>query len=604
MKVSATAFMLSCCLPISGWAACEIRSAELPVYMEDLRPDVRAEINGKKVSFRLDSGAIYSMLSPTATEALRLTSRRADGVHLFGIGGPEAVRLTRVERFTLGRTTFEHVEFFVGGLNLSPDDSVGLLGQNFLGITDVEYDLANGVVRLHYPNADCKNARLAYWANETQAVSEVELEGEYSPYLRHLVASANIDGEKIRVQFDTGAMRSILSSRVAGWIGLKPGAEGVVSSEVMIGVGSAPVHSFLGPVKSFSIGQEKITNTRMRFGDVLLPEDMLIGADFFLSHRMYFAKSQRKLYFTYNGGPVFDLSTDEPGKDDVVDDESTAANDADRPKLASADAYVRRAAASVARRQYRNALADYTAASQLDPAVAGYFVQRATIYLSLRQQTKALAELNEAIRIDGSDLKARTLRARVHFSAGNTPAARDDLAALGAAVPPDSYMRLQLARLYLRMNLPEDAIDQLDRWIATHGDDASLAEAFNNRCWARALLGIDLETALADCDAALKRRPKVANYLDSRGLVYLRMGKYELAISDYDAALGLNAKIAWSLFGRGVARVRMGQGQAGQVDIAAAKQVNPSIDSEAARYGITIGGADGPPLAEKSVAKE
>ena len=35
---------------------------------------------------------------------------------------------------------------------------------------------------------------------------------------------------------------------------------------------------------------------------------MLIGADFFLSHRIYVASSQRKLYFTYNGGPVFNLA--------------------------------------------------------------------------------------------------------------------------------------------------------------------------------------------------------------------------------------------------------------------------------------------------------
>ena len=36
---------------------------------------------------------------------------------------------------------------------------------------------------------------------------------------------------------------------------------------------------------------------------------MLIGADFFLSHHVYVANSQRKLYFTYNGGPVFNLTT-------------------------------------------------------------------------------------------------------------------------------------------------------------------------------------------------------------------------------------------------------------------------------------------------------
>jgi hypothetical protein len=35
---------------------------------------------------------------------------------------------------------------------------------------------------------------------------------------------------------------------------------------------------------------------------------MPLGTDYFLSHHIYVANSQRKLYFTYNGGPVFNLT--------------------------------------------------------------------------------------------------------------------------------------------------------------------------------------------------------------------------------------------------------------------------------------------------------
>jgi hypothetical protein len=38
---------------------------------------------------------------------------------------------------------------------------------------------------------------------------------------------------------------------------------------------------------------------------VMTNPDMLIGADFFLSHRIYVARSQGKIYFTYKGGPIF-----------------------------------------------------------------------------------------------------------------------------------------------------------------------------------------------------------------------------------------------------------------------------------------------------------
>ena len=36
--------------------------------------------------------------------------------------------------------------------------------------------------------------------------------------------------------------------------------------------------------------------------------DMLLGIDFLRAHRVYVAHSQGKLYFTYNGGPVFSVA--------------------------------------------------------------------------------------------------------------------------------------------------------------------------------------------------------------------------------------------------------------------------------------------------------
>ena len=79
-----------------------------------------------------------------------------------------------MERLTLKKTVIPNVEFIVGG-NEPGAGAVGLLGQNFLAIADVEYDFANGVLRIAYPNDDCKGAPLAYWAG-SQPFVEIELE--------------------------------------------------------------------------------------------------------------------------------------------------------------------------------------------------------------------------------------------------------------------------------------------------------------------------------------------------------------------------------------------------------------------------------------------
>ena len=54
-----------------------------------------------------------------------------------------------------------------------------------------------------------------------------------------------------------------------------------------------------------------------------VPRSMLLGADFLFSHRVFITHSQRKIYFTYAGGPVFQLTgpltiSERPSVDDDV----------------------------------------------------------------------------------------------------------------------------------------------------------------------------------------------------------------------------------------------------------------------------------------------
>ena len=37
---------------------------------------------------------------------------------------------------------------------------------------------------------------------------------------------------------------------------------------------------------------------------------MLLGADFLKAHRVLFARSQHRLYLSYVGGPLFNVSTE------------------------------------------------------------------------------------------------------------------------------------------------------------------------------------------------------------------------------------------------------------------------------------------------------
>ena len=112
------------------------------------------------------------------------------------------------------------------------------------------------------------------------------------------------------------------------------------------------------------------------------------------------------------------------------------------------------------------------------------------------------------------------------------------------------------------------------------------AGVWNSRCWARAIVGANLTAALDDCNESLRLKPDVANTIDSRALVKLKLGDLDAALADYDKALGLNPKLAGSLLGRGVVREKKGDSAGAEADFAAAKAIKADMADEWARYNV------------------
>jgi tetratricopeptide (TPR) repeat protein len=86
----------------------------------------------------------------------------------------------------------------------------------------------------------------------------------------------------------------------------------------------------------------------------------------------------------------------------------------------------------------------------------------------------------------------------------------------------------------------------------------------------------------------MKRGLRLAEVLDSRGLVHYRRGEFRDAISDYDAALKAQPNLAWSRLGRGLARLKTGDLAGGRADIAAAEALQPGIRQKAEGYGLAV----------------
>jgi tetratricopeptide (TPR) repeat protein/predicted aspartyl protease len=564
-------------------AGCSLgRLAALPVTMSGLRPLVHAKINGVDAVFVADSGAFYSSLTTAAAAEFKLSLSPAPFNFIVrGVGGEtRSVYLTKVRTFTIFDLPVPNVEFLVLGNDMG-EGVAGLLGQNVFRIADVEYDLAKGAIRLIRPN-DCKNANLAYWVPKSQpySVIDIDLATRAEP---HTTGVAYLNGSKIHVMFDTGAAGSALSPEAAKRAGVSLDDPGVVSAGHASGIGRQVVQAWIAPFASFKIGDEEIRNTRLRIAELgIYGIDMLIGADFFLSHRVYVASSQRKLYFTYNGGPVFNLAQ-VPAAESAA---SAVADTAAEPTDAAG--FARRGAASAARHDYEHAIADLTRACELAPTEASYFYERGLAHGQNKEPDLALADFDAALKLKPDDVAALVARASVRAARHDPEAAIvADLEQADRAAPKEDPVRVRMGNLYEYIGQSQAAIAQYSKWIEVRTlGDVHMSNALNARCWARAWWGQELAQALADCNAALKLSPDTAQYLDSRGLVYLRLGQYDKAIADYDTSLRLRPNSPSSLYGRGVAWVHKGQAAQGNADLSAATALQPQIAAEMSKHGI------------------
>jgi hypothetical protein len=116
--------------------------------------------------------------------------------------------------------------------------------------------------------------------------------------------------------------------------------------------------------------------------------------------------------------------------------------------------------------------------------------------------------------------------------------------------------------------------------------DPGLAAAYSNRCGARIATSHDLQTALDDCDEALRLQPTQVLALANRGYVHLKLDLAVQAIGDFDAALSHDARHVLSLYGRGLAKWRTGDASGAAADINAARKRLADVAAVAARsYG-------------------
>jgi tetratricopeptide (TPR) repeat protein/transglutaminase-like putative cysteine protease len=228
------------------------------------------------------------------------------------------------------------------------------------------------------------------------------------------------------------------------------------------------------------------------------------------------------------------------------------------------------------------AITDLTKAVEL-AATADTLIRRASAYYALRQDDKALADVQAALELEPDSDGATGLLATFKRDRGQMDEARGLIdARIDQGGEKKLGWQMQLADLLAGGGQVTEAVAILDEAIAAAPGNASL---LNSRCWIRATHNVAIDQALKDCTSGVELSRSSAAVLDSRAMVYFRMGRLDAAITDLDAALLASPEQAASLFMRGVIGKRMKSKDA-DAYLAAARMIEPRIDERFARFGI------------------
>ena len=299
-------------------AECKIlQVAEFAVSDRGNRPLLDGMINGQPIKVLVDTGATTSVMWEDQARELGLSLVPNPYAHTYGATGKDRVLQTSIKHLRIGSLAINDQDIAVIG---SSGDHRGseaalILGENFLANFTTEFDLAHGVMRLLRPQG-CQPEQMVYW-NKPYSLAELEPTNINDPSIELMV---NLNGKQVRALLDSGASTSIISTSAARRVGVKVQTDAGTS----FGIAGKPIATSLGVFDDIQVGDETVRNVTLRIADLFERDKevqtgavvaapvgdfptMLLGGDFFQSHRVIVMLKERKLLFTYNGGPIFQV---------------------------------------------------------------------------------------------------------------------------------------------------------------------------------------------------------------------------------------------------------------------------------------------------------
>lgn len=293
-----------------------VRFATLPVQTSRVSPYIEGTINGVPMMVLVDTGSEETSLTRPLAERAHLVLAHT-AVENYGLSGLSDRYRTLVDDVTFGpvhwrRANLPVVWQLAGDLHLD-----AILGANFLFRNDVEIVLSEEEIRFFRPEG-CDDTFLAYWDENASFVPTISGgPNDARPMIKIL-----INGKPFKALIDSGAMHSAIDIKAAESVGVTRPDNIGEDVKATVGVGTHVVQSWVGTFSKIEVGSESIKGAKVDVLDMwgsiksdsptrstseMLEDrfEVILGADFLRAHRVLFAVSQRRMYFSYLKRQIF-----------------------------------------------------------------------------------------------------------------------------------------------------------------------------------------------------------------------------------------------------------------------------------------------------------
>ncbi len=308
--VLAALFMLGSTAPALAEEVCTLkRIAVIPFETDDTgHIYVPTTIGSQKTRLMVDTGAFWSFIDADLAKSLNLRSQVMFDGYIVDAAGEKLDKYVTVPEMRMGNVIIGvPMDFVVGRASSKVEENGGVLGLNFFTRHDLEIDNAGKTISL-FSQDHCKGAGV-HWADAAvtlefkrkKLVSHTETRittaKNFVPINRPIVG-AELDGEPVRVLFDTGATFSgiHLDHAKRRW-GITPSSPGVEAAGKSYSASGTAIDMYSYTFKTLTVSGIKFENVPVHLGK-FDDEDLVLGMNELKRLHLYFAFKDGMIHIT------------------------------------------------------------------------------------------------------------------------------------------------------------------------------------------------------------------------------------------------------------------------------------------------------------------